>query len=82
MSWLEYKGKLYGKLGPRKYCPLTITTEDVEILRTERDRLREALDSTLTQLQLISNLTDEGEVIGVCMAMADAIDAALKGGAE
>jgi len=45
---MNYKGKLYGHMGGRKYFELKMDSEDVDKLERERNELRGAIISILS----------------------------------
>lgn len=45
---MEYKGKLYGRLG-MQYFELNLNSDDVDALQAENERLRAAIQTALRQ---------------------------------
>lgn len=50
---MDYQGKLYGKVGTKKYVPLKMTSEEVEWLQHENARLKNTSSLAVVAQDLI-----------------------------
>lgn len=58
---MEYKGKLYGKIG-RRYIPLILTSEEVDAMAEQIKQLQEKLAGANNDQFEVSTYSNDGEV--------------------
>lgn len=66
---MKYAGPLYGKIG-RRFVPLTMTSQQVDALESERDQLSRDLSSLLAADCLNGHDATEGAQNGIAMRKA------------
>lgn len=73
---MKYEGPLYGKIG-RRFVPLTMTSQQVDALQSERDQLSRDLSSLLAADCLNGHDAAEGAQNGIAIrkTIAEAVRA-------